>query len=72
MFKVKAMTGLVLESLLYFKISQMKITAINIRRSKITLRVNLNNYHFIKISAKQVIFDIELINDKQLDQNLFD
>ena len=72
MFKVEAMTGLVLESHLYFKIAQMKITAVNIRRSKITLRVNLNNYHFIKISAKQVIFDIELIHEKLLDQNLFD
>ena len=59
MFKVEAMTGLVLESLLYFKIAQMKITAVNIRRSKITLRVNLNNYHFIKFSVKQVIFDFE-------------
>lgn len=53
MFKVEAMTGLVQESLLYFKIAQMKITAVNIRR------INLNNYHFIKFSVKQVIFDFE-------------
>ena len=66
MFKVEAMTGLVQESLLYFKIAQMKITAVNIRR------INLNNYHFIKFSVKQVIFDIELIHEKLLDQNLFD